>query len=129
MYRSVGLRSTVARSAAMSRKFLYRSVCRNLGRNRNSSGRRRRHAFSPVRATVSDVLEVSDTSVASVLASLMYRSQLVPRAIAVLGLIGGPVVFSSSVAILVGLYEQVSAVAAVAALQVFAPGRCRSPAG
>jgi len=78
---------------------------------------------------VSDVLEVSDTSVASVLASLMYRSQLVPRAIAVLGLIGGPVVFSSSVAILVGLYEQVSAVAAVAALQVFAPGRCRSPAG
>lgn len=54
------------------------------------------------------------------LASLMYRSQLVPRTIAVLGLIGGPVVFLSSIAVLFGLYEQTSAVAAVAAIPVFA---------
>jgi Domain of unknown function (DUF4386) len=56
----------------------------------------------------------------TLLAALMYPSRLVPRTIAVLGLIGGPVVFSSSVAILFGLYEQVSAVAAIAAIPVFA---------
>jgi hypothetical protein len=42
------------------------------------------------------------------LAYLMYRSGLVPRLIAVLGLIGGPVVFASSTAALFGLYPQVS---------------------
>lgn len=56
----------------------------------------------------------------ALLATLMYRSQLVPRAIAVVGLIGGPLVFSSSIAVLFGLYEQTSAVAALAALPVFA---------
>jgi hypothetical protein len=56
----------------------------------------------------------------TLLASLMYCSQLVARAIARVGLVGGPLVFASSVAILFGLYEQVSAVAAVAAFPVFA---------
>jgi hypothetical protein len=54
------------------------------------------------------------------LASLMYRSRLVPRAIAVLGLVGGPLVFASSTAVLFGLYDQVSAFAGLAAFPVFA---------
>ena len=54
------------------------------------------------------------------LASLMYRSRLVPRFIAVLGLIGGPVIFASSTAVLFGLYPQVSAVGGLAALPVTA---------
>jgi hypothetical protein len=41
-----------------------------------------------------------------VLGYLMYRSGLVPRGMAMLGLIGGPVIFASSVAILFGAYEQ-----------------------
>jgi Domain of unknown function (DUF4386) len=53
------------------------------------------------------------------LASLMYRSQLVPRAIARIGLVGGPLVFASSIAVLFGAYEQVSGAALVAALPVF----------
>jgi Domain of unknown function (DUF4386) len=54
------------------------------------------------------------------LAYLMYRSGLVPRLIAVLGLIGGPLIFASSVAVLSGLYEQVSVWGSVAAIPVFA---------
>jgi hypothetical protein len=54
------------------------------------------------------------------LAFLMYRSGLVPRFIAMLGLIGGPAVFVSSVAVLFGVYEQVSVIAAIAALPVLA---------
>jgi hypothetical protein len=53
------------------------------------------------------------------LASLMYRSQLVPRAIARIGLVGGPLVFASSVAVLFGAYDQVSSPALLAALPVF----------
>jgi hypothetical protein len=56
----------------------------------------------------------------ALLAALMYRSRLVPRTIAVIGLIGGPLVFASSVAVLFGAYEQASGVAALAALPVFA---------
>jgi hypothetical protein len=56
----------------------------------------------------------------SLLAYLMYRSRLVPRFIAVLGLVGGPLVFASSTAVLFGLYDQVSAVAGLAALPVTA---------
>ncbi|MGY1660238.1 DUF4386 domain-containing protein [Geodermatophilus sp. SYSU D00705] len=52
------------------------------------------------------------------LAVLVYRSRLVPRWIAVLGIVGGPVVFASSTAILFGLYEQVSVWGMVAALPV-----------
>jgi hypothetical protein len=53
------------------------------------------------------------------LAWLMYRSGLVPRWIAVVGLVGGPVVFLSSTAVLFGLYEQVSAFAGLGAFPVF----------
>ena len=53
------------------------------------------------------------------LAYLMYRSGLVPRWIAVVGLVGGPVVFLSSTAVLFGLYEQVSTLAGLGAIPVF----------
>ena len=56
----------------------------------------------------------------TLLATLMYRSRLVPRAIARIGLVGGPLIFASSVAILFGAYEQVSGVALLAAVPVFA---------
>ncbi len=54
-----------------------------------------------------------------VLARLMYRSGLVPRWIAVIGLVGGPLVFASSTAVLFGAYEQVSALAGLLAVPVF----------
>jgi hypothetical protein len=54
------------------------------------------------------------------LAFLMYRSGLVPRFIAVLGLIGGPVIFASATAVLFGLYEQVSVWGSILAIPVFA---------
>ncbi|MFF3224814.1 DUF4386 domain-containing protein [Nocardia suismassiliense] len=54
------------------------------------------------------------------LATLMYRSRLVPRPIAVLGLIGGPLICVSATAVLFGLYDQLSAWGSVAALPVFA---------
>jgi Domain of unknown function (DUF4386) len=41
-----------------------------------------------------------------VLGWLMYRSGLVPRQIAMLGVIGGPLIFASSAAVLFGAYEQ-----------------------
>jgi hypothetical protein len=52
------------------------------------------------------------------LAYLVYRSQLVPRFIAMLGLIGGPLVTTSAVAVMFGLYSPVDH--AIAALPVFA---------
>lgn len=55
-----------------------------------------------------------------VLAYLMYRSRLVPRFIAVLGLIGGPLICASATAVMFGLYEQVSVAGSVAAIPVFA---------
>ena len=58
------------------------------------------------------------------LAWLVYRSELAPRWIAVLGLVGGPLVFASSTAVLFGAYEQVSAVAGLAALPVAAWEMC-----
>lgn len=58
------------------------------------------------------------------LAWLMHRSGLVPRWIAVLGLVGGPLVLVSSTAVLFGLYEQVSVVAGLAALPVAAWEMC-----
>jgi hypothetical protein len=54
------------------------------------------------------------------LAYLMYRSELVPRVIAVLGLIGGPVIFASGTAVMFGLYGQQSAWGSIAAIPVFA---------
>lgn len=56
----------------------------------------------------------------AVLAYLLYRSRLVPRFIPVLGLVGGPLVFASSAAQLLGLYPQFSTWAAVPAVPVFA---------
>ena len=54
------------------------------------------------------------------LAYLMYRSRLVPRFIAVLGLVGGPLVFASSTAAMFGLYEQISVWESITALPVTA---------
>jgi hypothetical protein len=54
------------------------------------------------------------------LAYLMFKSRLVPRYIGVLGLIGGPLVFASAVAVLFGLYDQVSTLGALTAVPVFA---------
>jgi hypothetical protein len=42
---------------------------------------------------------------------LMYRSGLVPRGMAMLGLIGGPLLFVSSIAVLFDVWEQTSTVA------------------
>jgi hypothetical protein len=47
---------------------------------------------------------------------LFYRSGLVPRQIAMLGLIGGPLIFASSIAILFGAYEQTGGTAFLLAL-------------
>ncbi|MDX6325872.1 MAG: hypothetical protein QOK15_2226 [Nocardioidaceae bacterium] len=52
------------------------------------------------------------------LAYLMYQSRLVPRAIAWLGLVGGPLVTLSAVAVLLGVYEPTTH--AVSAIPVFA---------
>ncbi|MFF3689918.1 DUF4386 domain-containing protein [Streptomyces sp. NPDC002187] len=54
------------------------------------------------------------------LAHLMYRSRLVPRFIAVLGLVGGPLICASAIAVMFGLYDQLSAWGSIAALPVFA---------
>lgn len=54
------------------------------------------------------------------LAYLLYRSGLVPRSTAVLGLIGGPLIFASATAVLFGLYEQVSVWGSITAIPVFA---------
>jgi hypothetical protein len=37
---------------------------------------------------------------------LFYRSGLVPRWIAMFGLVGGPLIFASAIAVLFGVYEQ-----------------------
>jgi Domain of unknown function (DUF4386) len=54
------------------------------------------------------------------LAYLMYRSRIVPRFIAVLGLVGGPLVLVSSTAVLFGAYDQLSPIAGLGAFPVFA---------
>ncbi|MGI8549685.1 MAG: DUF4386 domain-containing protein [Dehalococcoidia bacterium] len=50
---------------------------------------------------------------------LMYRSALVPRRMALLGLIGGPLVCASGIAVLFGLYQQVSPLSAIATIPEF----------
>jgi hypothetical protein len=45
-----------------------------------------------------------------ILGYLMYRSGLMPRRLTLFGLIGGPVIFASSIAVLFGAYEQSDAV-------------------
>ncbi len=54
------------------------------------------------------------------LAYLMFTSRLVPRLIPVLGLIGGPVIFAAGTAEMFGLFQQVSAWGAIAAIPVTA---------
>lgn len=54
------------------------------------------------------------------LAHLAFRARLVPRSIAVLGLVGGPLICASAVAVMFGAYAQVSVAGSVAALPVFA---------
>jgi len=49
-----------------------------------------------------------------------YRSGLVPRVIAGLGLIGGPVIFAAGTAELFGLFQQISVWGSIAAVPVFA---------
>ncbi len=54
------------------------------------------------------------------LAYLMHSSRRVPRFIAVLGLIGGPVIFASAIAVMFGLYKQTSTLGLIAGLPVLA---------
>ena len=54
------------------------------------------------------------------LAFLMFRSQLVPRAIAILGLVGGSLVFLSGTAVLFGAYPDLSTIGVAAAMPVLA---------
>ena len=53
------------------------------------------------------------------LGSLMYQSGLVPRPLALLGLIGGPLVSASGIAVLFGLYQQVSVWSGIATVPEF----------
>lgn len=57
---------------------------------------------------------------ALLLGTLMYRSRLVPRIIPAMGLVGAPLLLISAVAVLFGLLEPGSPVAALAALPVAA---------
>ena len=50
---------------------------------------------------------------------LMYKSALVPRAMALLGLLGGPLLFASAIATLFGLYGQISVFGAIVTLPIF----------
>ena len=52
------------------------------------------------------------------LATLMYRSRLVPRAIAIIGLAGGPLVFLSAFGVLLGAWPQLSLAGSLPALPV-----------
>jgi hypothetical protein len=52
------------------------------------------------------------------LATLMYRSRLVPRAIAIIGLAGGPLIFLSSLGVLAGAYPQLSLAGSLPAVPV-----------
>ncbi|MEV4561075.1 DUF4386 domain-containing protein [Kitasatospora sp. NPDC049285] len=56
----------------------------------------------------------------TVLAWVMYRSRLVPRYVAVLGLVGGPLLLATATAELFGLYSQLSPIGGLAALPTFA---------
>ena len=53
------------------------------------------------------------------LGSVMYRSGLVPRGMAMLGLIGGPLLIVAFVAVLFGVFAQVSLPAAIATIPEF----------
>jgi hypothetical protein len=55
---------------------------------------------------------------ALLLGSLLYRSRLVPRVLPLLGLIGAPLLLASDLAVLFGLWGQVSGPAGIAALPI-----------
>ena len=50
---------------------------------------------------------------------LMYRSRLVPRPMALFGVVGGPLLFASAIAVLFGVYGQTSGVASLLTLPEF----------
>jgi hypothetical protein len=50
---------------------------------------------------------------------LMYKSALVPRSMALLGLLGGPLLFASAIATMFGLYAQISVFGAIVTLPIF----------
>jgi hypothetical protein len=50
---------------------------------------------------------------------LMYASRLVPRPLALLGLVGGPLLFASGIAVMFGLYEQLSVWSFIATVPEF----------
>ncbi len=54
-----------------------------------------------------------------ILGYLMYRSNLVPRAMAILGLVGGPLIILSGIGVLFDLYEAGSPVQGVATIPEF----------
>ena len=53
------------------------------------------------------------------MASLMFRSRLVPRVIPVLGLVGGPLVFAYNAAVLFGLSAHIPAWVAIGVIPIF----------
>jgi hypothetical protein len=55
---------------------------------------------------------------ALLLGTLMYRSGLVPRAIPLMGLVGAPLLITSTIAVLFGIIEPISAWSAIATLPV-----------
>lgn len=54
-----------------------------------------------------------------ILAYLMYRSGLIPRRLALLGLVGGPLIILSGIGVLFGLFEQSGTVQALATIPEF----------
>jgi hypothetical protein len=54
-----------------------------------------------------------------ILGYLMYRSELVPRRMAMLGLIGGPILFAAGIGVLFGLVEQGGTVQTIATAPEF----------
>lgn len=56
---------------------------------------------------------------AVLLGTALYRSRLVPRGIPLLGLVGAPILFASTLATLFGVFEQLSAPSVVATLPIF----------
>ncbi|WP_108252817.1 DUF4386 domain-containing protein [Planctomonas deserti] len=53
-------------------------------------------------------------------AYLMYRSGLVPRFIAVLGLVGGPLIFAANTGVMFGVFDQVSPWTGLCVIPIFA---------
>jgi hypothetical protein len=54
-----------------------------------------------------------------ILGYLMYKTHLVPRRMAMLGLIGGPLICLSGIAVLFGLWDQVSPISAIITIPEF----------